>query len=170
MEPKYLWIELVENIQIQACEFEYFWHSSNSINPFQLILFAIGSYWYPLSSRTTAQIIWTNFSQVFKFKWGFEYFLHTFNSTNILGIIPFAKLPTLIMRNHQNTSHTFYTYSKANSISSSFLQVIVVLIEHLANIKFLISIMHSVLFDFCPTIQMVWIILSPNNHSTLPMT
>jgi hypothetical protein len=61
MEPKYLWIELAENIQIQTREFEYFWYSSNSINPFQLILFANGSYCCPLSSRTTAQIIWTNF-------------------------------------------------------------------------------------------------------------
>jgi hypothetical protein len=37
-------------------------------------------------------------SQVFKFKWGFEYFLSRFNSINNLGIIPFAKLLTLIMK------------------------------------------------------------------------
>jgi hypothetical protein len=54
MEPKYMWIELVENIQIQTCEFEYFWYSSKSTNPFQLILFANESYCYPLSIRTIA--------------------------------------------------------------------------------------------------------------------
>jgi hypothetical protein len=53
--------ELVENIQIQICEFEYFLYSSNSKNPIQLILFANGSSCCPLSSRTTAQIILTNF-------------------------------------------------------------------------------------------------------------
>jgi hypothetical protein len=99
MEPKYLWIELVKNIQIQTCEFEYFWHSSNSINPFQMILFEIGSYCYPLSSRTTAQIIFDQFSQVFKFKWGFEYFPSRFNSIIILGIIPFAKIAYLDIEN-----------------------------------------------------------------------
>jgi hypothetical protein len=72
------------------------------------------------------------------------------------------------MKNHQNISHIFYTYSKDNSITSSFLQVIVVFLKHLANIKSLIPIMHFVLFDFCPTLQMVWNILSPNDHSTLP--
>jgi hypothetical protein len=136
-------------------KFEYeslsiFWYSSKSINPFQLILFAVESYCDPLSSRTTAQIVWTSFYQVFKFKWEFEYFLSAFNSINILGIISFVKLLTLIMKNHQNTSHTFYTYSKVYSIGSSFLQVIVVFVITLQNIKFLIAIMHFVLFDFVP--------------------
>jgi hypothetical protein len=76
-------------------------------------------------------------------------------------------LPTLIIKTHQNTSYTFYTSSRVNSISSSFLQDIVVFLKHLANIKSLIPIMHFVLFDFCSTIQMVWIILSPKDHSTL---
>jgi hypothetical protein len=67
MEPKYLWIELVQNIQIQICEFEYFWYNSNSINPFQLILFANGSFWCPLSNTTTAKDIWTILKS-FKFK------------------------------------------------------------------------------------------------------
>jgi hypothetical protein len=38
------------------------------------------------------------------------------NSIIILGIIPSTKLIILIIENHQNTSHTFYTYSKAKPI------------------------------------------------------
>jgi hypothetical protein len=41
-------------------------------------------------------------------------------------MISFCKLRTLIIKTHQNTSYTFYTYSKVNSIGSSFLQAIVV--------------------------------------------
>jgi hypothetical protein len=50
-------------------------------------------------------------------------------------MFPSAKLSILMMKKHQNTSHTFYTYPKVNSTSSSYLQAIVVLIEHLAKMN-----------------------------------
>jgi hypothetical protein len=54
------------------------------------------------------------------------------------------------MKNHQNTSHTLYTYSKVNSIGSSYLQAIDVLFETPCKYQVPIPIMHFVLFDFVP--------------------
>jgi hypothetical protein len=84
----------------------------------------------------------------------------------ILGMIPFARLLTLILKIHQNTSHTFYSYSKVKSISSSFASYSCVIwapckyqipIWHLTNIKVLMTTqlyhdlvrIYSLSFDKC---------------------
>jgi hypothetical protein len=84
-----------------------------------------------------------------------------FNSIIILGIIPFAKIAYLDIENPPEHFTHFLHLFKVKSNSSSFASYSVVF-KHLANSKFLLGTLCYL--TVVPLYQVVWNILSPNDH------